>query len=136
MTDMYRRHLGVDTSYAKKLADMTFGYAYAFQELGVISFKNRDYTMEEKEEALKTELFAYAYEKIWEEMSEGDRALVSLLTDKEEYSKEEVISRMEKPNNYAVYRDRLLRRGILKKRYGYIGLALPYFGDYITEYTK
>ena len=87
MTDMYRRHLGVDTSYAKKLADMTFGYAYAFQELGVISFKNRDYTMEEKEEALKTELFAYAYEKIWEEMSEGDRALVSLLTDKEEYSK-------------------------------------------------
>ena len=43
---------------------------------------------------------------------------------------------MEKPNNYDVYRDRLLRKGILNKRQGYIGLTLPYFGDYITEYNK
>ena len=33
---------------------------------------------------LKTELFSYAYEKIWEELSGEDRALVSLLLEKKE----------------------------------------------------
>ena len=136
MTDMYRKHLGIDTEKARQLADMTSGYAYAFQELGVISFKNKKSPIEEVKEDLKTELFAYAYEKIWEELSEGDRALTRLLIDKDEYKKEEVVRVMDKPNNYAVYRDRLIRRGILKKRQGYIGLALPYFGDYIREYGK
>ena len=134
MSEMYRRRLGVDTEQAKALAEMTGGYAYAFQELGVLSFKHKDYSMEELESELKTELYAYAYEKIWEELSNEDRALVRLMTEDDEYSKENVISRMEKPGNYPVYRDRLLKRGILKRRQGFIGLALPYFGDYVREY--
>lgn len=118
MTDMYRKHLGIDTEKARQLADMTSGYAYAFQELGVISFKNKKSPIEEVKEDLKTELFAYAYEKIWEKLSEGDRALTRLLIYKDEYKKEEVVRVMDKPNNYAVYRDRLIRRGILKKTPG------------------
>ncbi|MBR6404202.1 MAG: ATP-binding protein [Eubacterium sp.] len=134
MIDIYRRYLGIETSEARKLADMTGGYAYAFQELGVISFKNKNIKIEELKEKLKTELFAYSYEKIWEEMSDGDRKLACILIDKAEYKKEEVVSRMDKPNNYPVYRDRLIRKGILKNKQGYIGFALPYFGDYIKEY--
>lgn len=136
MTDMYRKRLGIDTTKAKKLADMTGGYAYAFQELGVLRFKNKDYDDEELENDLKTELFAYAYEKIWEELSEGDRELVRLIAEQEEYKKSDIVSRMEKPGNYPVYRERLIRRGIIKKRQGYIGLALPYFRDYVIEYDK
>lgn len=136
MSEMYRKRLGVDTSKSKELAEITKGYAYAFQELGVISFKHKEWSLEELKAELKTELYAYAYEKIWEELSDGDRALVKLLTDKEEYSKVEVTSRMEKPQNYAVYRDRLIKRGILKKRQGFIGLALPYFGEYVLEYGE
>jgi len=136
MTDMYRKHLGIDTEKARLLADMTSGYAYAFQELGVLAFKDKECPIENIKENLKTELFAYAYEKIWEELSEGDRALARLLKDKDEYKKEEIVKLMDKPNNYAVYRDRLIRRGIIKKRQGYIGLALPFFSDYIKEYSK
>ena len=134
MSEMYRKRLGVDRSKAKELAEITDGYAYAFQELGVISFKHKDWSLEELEDELKTELYAYAYEKIWEELSAGDRALVKLLTNKDEYTKAEVTSRMEKPQNYAVYRDRLIKRGILRKRQGFIGLALPYFREYVLEY--
>ena len=36
---------------------------------------------------------------------------------------------------YSVYRDRLIKRGILSARQGYISLALPYFADYIEEYV-
>ena len=58
------------------------------------------------------------------------------VVNQDESKKEDITSKMEKPNNYDVYRNRLLRKGILKKRQGYIGLTLPYFGDYITEYNK
>ena len=61
MSEMYRKRLGVDTSKAKKLAEITDGYAYAFQELGVISFKHKDWSLEELEDELKTELYAYAW---------------------------------------------------------------------------
>ena len=135
MSEVYRKTLGTDTSVAKQLAEMTKGYAYAFQKLGSLAFQEKkELHPEGLADDLRSELFAYAYEKIWEEMSVEDRALVSLLLDQEEYKKEEVVSRMEKPQNYPVYRDRLLRRGILKSRQGYIGLALPYFADYIKEY--
>lgn len=37
----------------------------------------------------------------------------------------------DKAANYSVYRDRLIKRGILSSRQGYISLALPYFGEYM-----
>ncbi len=135
MTEVYRKTLGTDTSVARELAAMTRGYAYAFQVLGANAFQRRNQLeMQELAEELRTELFAYSYEKIWEEMSKEDRALAGLLINQEEYKKEEVVSRMEKPGNYPVYRDRLLRRGIINGRQGYISLALPFFADYIKEY--
>ena len=48
---------------------------------------------------------------------------------------EEVLKLMgEKSGSYSMYRDRLIKRGILNTRQGYISLALPYFGEYIKEY--
>lgn len=134
MSEMYKNKLGIDIERAKKYANMTKGYAYAFQELGVLLFKSKNGKSSGIEAELKAELFAYAYEKIWEEMTDGDRELVRLLVDKDEYKREEIISKMEKPQNYSVYRDRLIRRGIIRNRRGYIGLALPYFRNYVKDY--
>ena len=60
--------------------------------------------------------------------TDEDRALARLLIDQEEYKKEDVISRMEKPQNYPVYRDRLIRRGIQAFT------NIENFADYIREY--
>lgn len=136
MTEMYKSKLQINIDQAREMARITKGYAYAFQELGVLSFKKKD--TEELEDIipkLKTELFAYSYEKIWEELTEMDRFLASLLIDKEEYKREEVLKLMgEKSRSYSMYRDRLIKRGILNTRQGYISLALPYFAEYIKEY--
>lgn len=97
--------------------------------------KSLDELLEDILPKLKAELFAYSYEKIWEEMTEMDRFLAGLLTEKEEYKREEVLKLMgEKSGSYSMYRDRLIKRGILNSRQGYISLALPYFGEYIKEY--
>ena len=135
MAEAYKQQLGVDTDEAKKLANLTKGYAYAFQELGILYFKNgKKSSLEDLCSELKTELFAYAYEKIWEELTEEDRELARLLTDKEENKREHILSKMSKPGNYSVYRDRLIKRGIINARQAYISLALPFFGEYIKEY--
>ena len=42
----------------------------------------------------------------------------------------------EKAGNYSMYRDRLLKRGIIESRQAYISLALPFFGDYVKEYCS
>ena len=136
MTEMYRSKLIIDVSQARELAKITKGYAYAFQELGVLCFKKKENeTLEDILSKLKSELFAYSYEKIWEEMTEMDRFLAGLLTEKEEYKRDEILKLMgEKAGSYSMYRDRLIKRGILNNRQGYVSLALPYFADYIKEY--
>ena len=136
MTEMYKSKLDIDSNEAREMAKITKGYAYAFQELGVLYFKKKeDESLEDILPGLKAELFAYSYEKIWEEMTEMDRFLAGLLTEKEEYKREEVLKLMgEKSGSYSMYRDRLIKRGILNSRQGYISLALPYFGEYIKEY--
>lgn len=136
MTEMYKNKLNVEADVAKEMARCTKGYAYAFQTLGSLYFKKYDGTsLDEVISELKSEMFAYSYEKIWEEMTEADKFMVKCLTDKEEYKREEVLALMgERAGNYSMYRDRLIKRGILDARQSYISLALPYFGDYIKEY--
>ena len=135
MSEMYKRTLNTDSAKSRELAQITKGYPYAFQELGVLCFKNRETdNFDDIIEQLKTELFSYSYEKIWEELSEQDRALVRLMINKNEYKREELLALMDKPTNYSSYRDRLLKRGIITARQGYVALALPYFSDYVREY--
>lgn len=136
MSEMYRNKLNIEIDEARKMAKYTKGYAYAFQELGMLYFRKRkDEELENLIPELKAELFAYSYEKIWEELTETDRFLVSLLVNKEEYKREEVLKLMgDRAGNYSMYRDRLIKRGILESRQAYISFALPFFADYIKEY--
>lgn len=117
------------------MSGITKGYPYAFQMLGVLSFKNEGHLLTDSiVDQLKTELFAYAYEKIWEELSEGDRELIKLCLYGTEVKRSEIISRMKKPQNYSAYRNRLLRRGLITVRQGHISLSLPFFNEYVEEY--
>ena len=51
----------------------------------------------------QAELFAYSYEKIWEEMTEMDRFLAGLLTEKEEYKREEEMCIRDRGNRCKDY---------------------------------
>ena len=136
MSETYKNKLHIDHATAKQLAEITKGYPYAFQELGVLYFKKKPGdTLDNLVGQLQSELFAYAYEKIWEELSDEDRRMAKILSLKDELKREEVLKKMEKPSNYSVYRDRLLKRGLATTRHSYLSLSLPYFSEYIKEYT-
>lgn len=138
MAEMYKSKLEISHSDAVKMANLTKGYAYAFQELGILYFKKKPSdTLDDLLPDLKTELFAYSYEKIWEEMTNEDKFLIKCLKDKDEYKREEILKIMgEKSGNYSVYRDRLLKRGVLLSRQSYISFALPFFKEYISDYCS
>ena len=135
MVETYRRELKIDLDTAKDLVRLTKGYPYAFQELGVLYFKNSKLEkLDRIISDLKEELFAYSYEKIWEEMSEGDRVFCKCLVDKEENTREDILKKLDKPTNYSVYRSRLLKKGIIKSKTRAVSLALPFFAEYIIDY--
>lgn len=137
MSEMYQKQLDIEASLARRMAEITKGYAYAFQELGSLYFRKSDEeTLDSLIPSLRTELFAYSYEKIWEELTDSDRFMAGLLVNQEEYKREDVLKLMgDKAGNYSMYRDRLLKRGILTaSRRGYISYALPYFADFVREY--
>lgn len=136
MAETYRRLLPIDAEEAKKMAKITKGYAYAFQALGVLYFKKRkEDVLADLIPAFKADLFAYSYEKVWEELTEADRFFLKCMTEKEECKREELLERMgDRRGNYSVYRDRLLKRGILESRRAYVSCTLPYFAEYIMEY--
>lgn len=136
MVEMYKNKLSVSNDIAKKLAESTLGYAYAFQELGVLAFRKKpEESFSEIIEKLKAELYSYAYEKIWEESSDEERNLLLLLDDGRDFNRHELIEAMDSPKNYSVYRDRLLRKGLVDStRRGAIRLTLPFFGAYMKEY--
>lgn len=138
MSEMYKEKLNITTETALQMADVTKGYAYAFQELGSLYFKKgKELSLDEIIAELKAELFSYSYEKIWEELSPEDRFLASLLTEKDEYKRNEILEMMgDHAKNYSIYRDRLKKRGVISARQGYIGLNPPFFAEYIREYGR
>ena len=137
MCEIYKSTLSVDNDTARKLARTTKGYSYAFQVLGSLYFKNgANESFNSIIEKLKYELFSYSYEKIWEELSEEERNLLYIISDGKSHKRAEILQKMEKPNNYSMYRDRLIKRGLVEQKRGSIELALPYFGEYIKEYGE
>ncbi|MBR2282089.1 MAG: hypothetical protein IJ863_05670 [Spirochaetales bacterium] len=137
MVEMYSRKLSIPQETAKLFAATTKGYAYAFQELGVLAFKKlKTDSFDDITSELKAELFSYAYEKIWEETTPEEKNLLLILSDDREFSRQEIMETMKNPQNYSVYRDRLLRKGLINANRGTISLALPFFGSYMEEYCR
>ncbi len=135
MAYRYGRVLGVDADTAKQLATATEGYAFAFQALGSIYWNCPDTkNMEQMLEELDVLLYDYAYQKIWEGLSQQDRAFVLCVGRLGNAKMKDVEDQLGMTHSSgSKYRDRLVKRGILiPVEYGYVRLALPRFYHVIT----
>ena len=135
MIELYKKALKKDTEYCKKCAEITKGYAYAFQQYGALLF---DGQTKDAVSDLKTNLFGNVYEKVWEELSENDRYILRIMTEDRSYKRDEITQVLgDRANIYPEYRDRLIKRGILiSPQYGYVKIALPFLSEYIAEYCS
>lgn len=132
----YKKILKTDDTTAKSMAKLTNGYAYAYQVLGylywdkIIDKKTCKEMIELIDEYDRT-LSEYVYEKIWFELPETEKKIVTYLIENgasKVKSIKEALSISD--SQLSVYRDRLKRRGLIDtSKYGVLSLRLPRFDE-------
>ena len=143
----YLNVFDISESEAIKLAKMTRGYAFAFQDIGWLYFEK---TVNGRKKNLEfeytSELIKYCYARIWNEMSEKEititRSLVALGADEHKVKREDVIRDIQKNQpissaTFNTYRERLIGKGIIAastNRDGYYSIELPQFGVFVRDY--
>ncbi len=134
ISESYEQLLNVGKDDATELAKMTKGYPFAFQVLG--------YFMHEKKCDLKKAvsesriyLDEYVYDKIWIELSEKEKDILGCIALKECTEVKMIKEYMNlKPNEFSVYRDRLIKKGIVDgSSRGRLDFSLPFLDEYIKE---
>ncbi len=118
------------------MAKLTKGYAFAYQVLGYLYWKNKGSKTSGGKEYVETLLPTYddylenyVYEKIWSECSPTEQSILQVLIRSESAKVAAVREELElSSGSMSVYRDRLAKKGIVDtSRYGYLGLKLPRF---------
>ncbi len=129
----YQTVFGISVDEAAYMAKLTKGYPYAFQSLGEIRWKKKDpidKLMPEYDEMLFN-----VYEKLWSELSNKDKSIVSEIAGgmtKVKDLREKLGFSTQMINQY---RKRLIDQGIVDgSERGEMKIALPRFENYIELY--
>ena len=129
----YEGLLNVDDKYAKDLASLTKGYAFAYQLLGYLVYEN-DYKSIKKDLLSKFDQYLEEniFYKIWSELSEKDK-VVLFSFDHDIAKVETIMDKASMPKNiFSTYRDRLIKKGIvISSGRGMLEIALPRFYEYV-----
>lgn len=136
ITESYEETLGVSREKAQRMAEMTKGYAFAYQVLGYFYFENKPEDIKSIENKFCNYLGEYVYEKIWSELSVKDRDVVKAMIEMD--VKIKIKDLRDKlgvdSSKFSHYRDRLKRKGVVNiSDYGYISFVLPYFSEFIKK---
>lgn len=138
----YQKIFSVSRQQSIEMAELTKGYAFAFQVLGKLYFdKAETESLEDILPDFENELITYSYNKIWSELSDKDRFLVrkmaALSPDKPIERKVLMEHTGFDSSMMNRYQARLKEKGILTptdRSYGKYSFSLPRFSQFILDY--
>jgi hypothetical protein len=128
----YKKIFNISDEQANKMANLTNGYAYAYQLLGYLTYENKgiidDYVMNDYDQYLQE----FVYEKLWSELSFVEKNIIKNFPE-DEIATKDLITKSEIDNSYfSMYRERLIKKGLIfSPSYGKIKLSLPRFYNFI-----
>lgn len=130
----YAKTFGIERDLALKMARHTNGYSFAFQLLGYLVWEHHGLSGQTLEE-YKTQLFELSYDKIWSELSPGDRNVSYGIASAASSSIHDIRSFLGlESNQLSPYRRRLMSKGIVDgSQRGRLTFLLPYFNEYVLE---
>ena len=132
----YQELLDISKEEALLLAKETKGYAYAYQVLGHLVYERKNPKIDNNLLMnFDQYLQEYVYDKMYSELSTNDKKILKAFKNDGINSVEELLidSKMKK-NIFSVYRDRLIKRGIIEApEYGKLILKLPRFYEFINN---
>lgn len=131
----YEEILKVDKKTANKLAKLTNGYAFAYQVLGYLIYKNKgveDKTIIDKYDSLLNER---SYQKIWSELSPKEKIICKTMAKGKTKVKDIREGAKLKSSEMSTYRRRLDIKGIVDtSTYGVMEFILPRFAEIIDAW--
>ena len=130
----YKNIFNIDNKEAIELANLTNGYAFAFQVLGYFYYElDKKCISQELIDKYQQYLWKNGYNKFWTDLTKNERAFLVALASSKESTKEEIIKNLNiKENNYSQYRKRLIEKGLIRMtEYNRITFILPRFKEFI-----
>ncbi|WP_026506650.1 hypothetical protein [Butyrivibrio sp. MC2013] len=128
----YEKYLGVDAAEAKRLYDLTLGYAYAYQVLGSLYFNKK--SSEELEDLIpdyERTLFK-SYNLDWPELTDREQDFIRSFYKGKTGKAKDTKAHMSNPDAYNMYRDRLIDKHFFSdEKRGYLQAKLPRFDKFI-----
>ena len=132
IAEKYKSIFELTDEEATEMAKETRGYPFAFQVLGYLCFKHNTGWHNVLPE-FSQYLEEYVYEKIWSELSKGDKELLVAMAKTNDTKVEAIRKTIKKASNsFSVYRNRLKKKGlIISPEYGHLEFALPRFKEFV-----
>lgn len=130
----YQKFLDCNKETSIRLAKLTKGYAYAYQVLGYLLFKQHKKDVDDDVLSLFDEyLREYVYDKVYDELSLVERKIIKGFDTNEEMSVKDLTKNVNiNEKTMSVYRARLIKKGIINSLgYGKIEFALPRFKEFL-----
>lgn len=132
ITANYASTFSIDYNKAKKMADLTGGYAFAFQVLGYLCWQQKPSQLINVLPMYDQYLQEYVYEKIWSELSEKDKSILRVIADGVCENKQIRDKLGMTSGLMSVYRRRLMDKGLIDtSTRGRMRLMLPRFAEYV-----
>ena len=136
--DDYEKTLGVTEEVAHKLAELTKGYAFAYQAFGKYMWESGGKDISKTVLAQVDEALAEkVYNKIWSELRDKEKWYLGYIVEKDSMSASELLKITQtKHNEWSEPRKRLIEKGIIDgSERGTIKVKLPRFKEYV-EYKQ
>ena len=128
----YARYLDLNDKEATELAKLTNGYAYAFQLIGNLLYKNGKKKLEQDDlDAIDLELEGNVYSFIWESMSDMDERIAFAML--KSTIVKDILQELGMNNSkFQVYRNRLINSGVADgSNRGSLSFDLPRFKEFV-----
>ena len=136
ITKQYAEIFNLDLENAKNLAQITKGYAFAFQAFGMLYYEYRNtLTLEDILSKLDDMLDDFVYRKIWEGLSTQDKNVLKAI-DTDQMKVKDLCEKISMTSStFSKYRERLIKSGILySPSHGYVSITLPRFSNIVSSY--
>ena len=133
IAENYRNILGVSHETSIAMSKLTRGYSFAFQVLGYFTWKDKDHDYNNALSFVRNYLEESVYIKIWSELSLEDKRFLKGVVDSGSGKAGDIKKLLNFDNGkYSVYRDRLIRSGILNgDEHGKVRITLPLFEEFV-----
>ena len=134
MAANYEKNIGLSAEESLSMAKLTKGYSFAFQVLGHLLY-DADGDYSQLIPQFRQHLEDMSYEKIWSELSDKDREIMTALAQTESGKNSDIMKITGlKYNEFNPYRRRLIQKGVVDgSRRGYLQFTLPFFKEFILS---